>query len=138
MSRFSQGGIVETVQVDSKATSFTAAVDHDLERKSVYSVRSLETPLEFLSSPPTVDVMSGGDEEKETRAKAKRHTMRVMSAFMVCFAAGWGDGGKYFLSFCECLINLRLVTGVVLPYIKLQFGLSYTLSGVLFVAVSSG
>ena len=30
------------------------------------------------------------------------------------------------------------MTGVVLPYIKLQFGLSYTLSGLLFVAVSSG
>ncbi|PVF95777.1 MFS general substrate transporter [Serendipita vermifera] len=66
--------------------------------------------------------IENNEEKRAGEIIARRHTFRVLSGFLVAFMAGWGDG----------------VTGVVLPYMKQQFHLTYTLSALIFVAVSSG
>ena len=71
----------------------TATPLDEYDRKSVYSARSLGAPLDSLPSNPIQESTNDEEEEMEIRAKARRHTFRVMSAFMVCFSAGWGDGG---------------------------------------------
>lgn len=85
----------------------------DIPHPSKSSIPQAIQPIQSLQSLPL---------EENPSIPPSRHTLRVLSAFLVCFTAGWGDG----------------VVGVVLPYINLQFKLSYTLSATLFVAVSSG
>ncbi|KAG8845415.1 hypothetical protein FRB91_001768, partial [Serendipita sp. 411] len=107
--------------------------DGDSDPKATSPMRSLEniSVTKDLSNPEnrlesidsTLQPMTIREQlEEPSPVVSKRHTLRVLTAFIILFSAGWGDG----------------VTGVVLPYIKQQFQLSYTLSGVLFVAVSSG
>lgn len=86
-----------TATTTAAATTTTQPLD-EYDRKSVYSTRSLGAPLDSLPSQTTREGASAsttGEEEMEVRAKARRHTFRVISAFMVCFSAGWGDGGMF-------------------------------------------
>ncbi|KAG8816369.1 hypothetical protein FRC19_000407, partial [Serendipita sp. 401] len=122
-----------TVHGSQILVSSTDPHDGDSDPKATSPMRSLENTsvTKALSNPEnrlesidsTLQPMTIREQlEEPSSVVSKRHTLRVLTAFIILFSAGWGDG----------------VTGVVLPYIKQQFQLTYTLSGVLFVAVSSG
>ncbi|PVF95779.1 MFS general substrate transporter [Serendipita vermifera] len=124
-ARIDKGGTLEEdADLKNNVEEHHISNEHEARTRtpSIVDTKSIEYNERSTEEDTNHSIKKSTETNEEKRNPSRRNTLRVLSGFWIAFMIGWGEG----------------VTGVVLPYLKQQFELTYTLSALIFVATSSG